>query len=43
MELKWNIIEVGLPWWLSGKKKNPPAMQELEEIWILSQAVRTIP
>ena len=21
MELKWNIIEVGLPWWLSGKKR----------------------
>ena len=21
MELKWNIIEVGLPWWLSGLKK----------------------
>ena len=21
MELKWNIIEVGLPQWLSGKKR----------------------
>ena len=43
MELKWNIIEVGLPWWLSGKKKNLPAMQELVEIRVLSQGVRTIP